>query len=479
MDVRQTNQSSGVSLDPPEWDITRLRQKLRGEAVIRGTPRYDDARKVWNGMVDRRPAMVVYCADANDVIETVRFARSGNHLVAVRSGGHNVAGMSVCDGGVVIDLSRMRRIEVDPLRRVARAEAGLRLGEFDAATQAHGLATTMGVNSDTGIAGLTLGGGFGKLGRKCGLTCDNLTGADVVTADGLPLRATRFENPDLFWGLRGGGGNFGIVTAFEYQLHPVGPQLLAGSVLHRYDQARDAMRFYSAFSSQAPDELSLDAALVTAPSGERFFSISACYTGSVEAGTRVIRPIREYGTPVENRFAAIPYLQIQSGGDSIFPRGRRYYWKAQFLRELTDTAIDTMLRVYATAPTIASMLVLQQVGGAIARIQKTETPYVNRDALYDCFPVAIWDNAADDDAAIRWANEVWDAIKPYSTGGVYANNLGEEGGERLRSAYGENYSRLVEVKNKYDPTNFFRLNQNIRPGPSAAWRASPSQPQCG
>ncbi|CAB3797047.1 FAD-binding oxidoreductase [Pararobbsia alpina] len=474
MDVRQPHQGSGLSLDSPEWDITRFREKLRGEAVIRGAPRYEEARKVWNGMVDRRPAMIVYCADANDVIEAVRFAQSGNHLVAVRSGGHNVTGMSVCDGGVVIDLSRMKRIEVDPVRRVARAEAGLSLGEFDAATQAYGLATTMGVNSDTGIAGLTLGGGFGKLGRKCGLTCDNLIGADVVTADSLMLRATRFENPDLFWGLRGGGGNFGIVTAFEYRLHPVGPQLLAGSVLHRYDQARDAMRFYYAFSSKAPDELSLDAALVTAPSGERFFSISACYTGSVKAGARFIRLVSEYGTPVESRFAAIPYLQIQSAGDSFFPRGRRYYWKAQFLRELTETAIDTMLRVYASATTPSSMLVLQQVGGAIARVQKTETPYVNRDALYDCFPIAIWDHAADDAAAMRWANEMWDAIKPFSTGGVYANNLGEEGENRLRSAYGENYSRLVEVKNKYDPGNFFRLNQNIRPEPSAAQHTSAS-----
>jgi FAD/FMN-containing dehydrogenase len=468
MDTRQINEGSGISPDLPEQGIEALQQKLRGEVIMPGASRYEHARKVWNGMIDRRPAMMVYCADANDVIETVRFARSGSYLVAVRSGGHNVAGMSVCDGGIVIDLSRMKQIEIDPSRRVARVQAGLSLGEFDAATQAYGLATTMGVISGTGIAGLTLGGGFGKLGRKYGLTCDNLIGADIVTADGLLLKATGFENPDLFWGLRGGGGNFGIVTAFEYRLHPIGPRLLAGSVLHRYDQARDAMRFYYAFSSQAPDELSVDAALVTAPSGEKFFSISACYIGPVEAGTRVVRPLREYGTPVENRFAAVPYLQIQSSSDGIFPRGRRYYWKAQFLRELTEAAIDSMLRVYATAPAISSMLVLQQVGGAIARVQKSETPYVNRDALYDCFPVVIWDDAADDDAAVRWANEVWNAIKPYSTGGVYANNLGEEGEDRLRSAYGENYSRLVELKKKYDPTNFFRLNQNIRPGPLVA-----------
>jgi len=321
----------------------------------------------------------------------------------------------------------------------------------------------MGVNSDTGIAGLTLGGGFGKLGRKHGLTCDNLLAVEIVTAEGRLLSANANENVDLFWGIRGGGGNFGIVTAFEYRLHPLGPVLLAGSVLHKYDHARDAMRFYYAFSSDAPDELSVDAALVTAPSGEQFFSISACYIGPLDEGESVIKPLREYGAPVEDRIAPIPYLRIQSAGDSIFPRGRRYYWKAQFLREITDEAIDTLLEAYATAPSRASLLVLQQVGGAIARVPKSETPYVNRDALYDCFPISIWDDPVDDEAHIRWARELWAAMRPFSTGGVYANNLGDEGADRIQSAYGQNYPRLVALKNKYDPTNFFRLNQNIRP----------------
>lgn len=443
-------------------DVAQLRRTIRGELVVPDDSGYDRARRVWNGMVDKTPAAIVYCAGSDDVVTAVNFTRSRNLPVAVRGGGHNVAGCSVCDAGVVIDVSRMKQIEVDPVRRVARAQAGLNLGEFDAATQSHGLATTMGVNADTGISGLTLGGGFGKLGRKHGLSCDNLIAAEIVTADGRLLNASAKENADLFWAIRGGGGNFGIVTTFEYRLHPVGPLLLAGSVLHSYNHARDAMRFYRAFSSNAPDELSVDAALVTAPSGERFFSISACYVGPIDEGERIVKPLREYGAPVEDRIAPISYLQIQSAGDSIFPRGRRYYWKAQFMREMTDEAIDTLQAAYATAPA-GSLVVLQQVGGAIARVPKSETPYVNRDALYDCFPISIWDNPADDEAHIRWARDLWDAMRPFSTGGVYANNLGEEGIDRVQAAYGMNYPRLVALKNKYDPTNFFRLNQNIRP----------------
>jgi FAD/FMN-containing dehydrogenase len=393
----------------------------------------------------------------------VKFARAGNHLVAVRSGGHNVAGLSVCDDGVVIDLSRMKRIAVDPARRVAHAEAGLSLGEFDAATQAYGLATTMGVNSDTGIAGLTLGGGFGRLGRKHGLACDNLLAAEVVLADGSVLRASASENEDLFWGLHGGGGNFGIVTAFDYQLHAVGPALPVCSVLHPYARAREAMRFYDDFCAQAADELSVDAALVTAPTGERFFNISACWCGDADSGERILRPLLEYGAPAERRLTPVPYLQIQSGGDSLFPRGRRYYWKAQFLHTLTDAAIDTVLEVYARAPSPASLLVFQHVGGAIARVPASATPYANRDARYDCFPVSIWDAPPDDDASIRWARDVWSAVRPFSTGGVYANNLGDEGEDRVRAAYGENHARLAALKARFDPSNFFRLNQNIRP----------------
>lgn len=443
-------------------DAAVLRRQVRGEVVMPGDGNYDQARKVWNGMIDRRPGAIVYCAGSEDVIAAVNFARSRSLLVAVRSGGHNIGGASVCDGGLVIDLSRMKHVEVDPVKRVVRAQAGLNLGEFDAATQAHGLATTMGINADTGIAGLTLGGGFGKLGRKHGLSCDNLVSAEIVTADGRMLRASATEHPDLYWAIRGGGGNFGIVTRFEYRLFPVGPILLAGSLLYPYEQARDAMRFYSAFASTAPDALSLDAALVTAPTGEQFFSISACYIGPIDEGERIVQPLRAYGAPIQDQIAPRPYVEIQSAGDAIFPRGRRYYWKAQFLRELSEAAIETLLRAYASAPP-ESLLVLQHVGGAIARVPVNATPYVNRDALYDCFPIAIWDDPAEDITRSRWVRELWNAMRPFSTGGVYANNLGDEGTDRIQAAYGENYARLLALKNTYDPTNFFRLNQNIAP----------------
>ncbi|MFD2055170.1 FAD-binding oxidoreductase [Mesorhizobium calcicola] len=459
---RQTEALSGRS-HSRNTPIEQLRQGLQGELVLPTDDAYDKARRVWNGAIDKRPAAIVFCADPDDVVHAVTYARSQGFVVAVRSGGHNVAGLSVCDDGMVIDLSRMKKIAVDPERRIAKAEAGLTLAEFDAATQAHGLATTMGVNGDTGIAGLTLGGGFGKLGRKHGLSCDNLIAAEIVTADGQLLRTDARQHPELFWALHGGGGNFGVVTTFEYRLHPVGPNLLVGSVLHAYDRAPEAMRFYDKFSRDAPDELSVDAALVTLPSGDRAFSISACYVGSPKAGEPVIAPLMKFGSPIESRLRAVPYLQIQSAGDSLFPRGRRYYWKAQFLREIGDGAIEALLDSYAMAPNHSSLLVFQQVGGAIARVPASHSPYANRDAAFDCFPIAIWDDPADDEANMRWARELWNAVRPFSTGGVYANNLGDEGDERVRDAYGGNYARLAAMKKQYDPTNFFRLNQNIRP----------------
>ncbi|MEX3982095.1 FAD-binding oxidoreductase [Paraburkholderia sp. EG287A] len=444
-------------------ELEQLRGTLHGTLVMPRDPDYDEARRVWNGTVDKRPAMIIYCADADDVVAAVRFARSIDARVAVRSGGHNVAGLSVCDAGIVVDLSRMKQIDVDAERRVVRAEAGLNLGEFDRATMAHGLATTTGVISDTGLAGLTLGGGFGKLGRKYGLTCDNLVAVEMVTADGQKRVASERAHSDLFWAVRGGGGNFGIATAFHLRLHPLDPELLVCSLLYPFEQARAALRAYDRFARNAPDEVSADAALVTNPSGERFLSISACYVGAPESGRQVLEALMESGSPVDCRLERLPYLQIQSNGDSVFPRGRRYYWKAQFLREIDDGAIDAVLGAYERSPSLSSLLVFQHVGGAIARVAGSATAYPHRDASFDCFPVAIWDDAAEDAANVQWARSIWDALRPYSSGGVYANNLGDEGNERVKEAYGNNYARLASIKRQYDPDNVFRLNQNVAP----------------
>jgi FAD/FMN-containing dehydrogenase len=450
-----------ASRDDPAF--ARFQRTFRGQLVLPTDAVFAEARRVWNGMVDKRPALIAYCTDAGDVVEALGYARAQRLAVSVRAGGHNAAGLAVSDNGLVIDVSRMKRIEVDPQLRIVRAGAGLTLREFDVACQSHGLATTMGVNSDTGIAGLTLGGGIGKLGRSFGLSCDNLIAAEVVTADGRLLTAGADENEDLLWGLRGGGGNFGIVTTFEYRVQPVGPLLWSGFVTHDYTGARDAMRFYAAFSREAPDELALDAALFAEPSGRRFFAVSVCYNGAVDEGRRLVEPLRTYGDPVEASFEPKSYLQIQSANDATFQRGRRYYWKAHLLQELTDDAIDALLDCYAAAPSTDSFVSLQHVGGAIARVPRTGTAYVNRDALYDCFPISIWDDAEDDAANIAWTRELWTRMAPHSSGAVYVNNLGEEGADRVRAAYGENYPRLAEIKRKYDPENVFRLNQNIPP----------------
>jgi FAD/FMN-containing dehydrogenase len=325
----------------------------------------------------------------------------------------------------------------------------------------------MGVNTDTGIAGLTLGGGFGKLGRKYGLACDNLIAADVVTADGHLVRASAEENCDLFWGLRGGGGNFGIVTAFEYRLHPFGPLMAKASLAYDFKNARDAMRAYHAFARAAPDAICADAALARLPDAQPVFAFSLCHVGPREQAEndieRALKAIRPAAKPLDERITAAPYVEIQSASDSVLPPSRRYYWKAHFLREISDEAIDVLLDRYAAAPSLASLVVIQHVGGAIARVPSNATAYAQRDAVFDCFPAAIWDDPADDETNIRWARDLWAAMQPFSSGGVYVNNLGEEGEDRVKAAYRDNFPRLAALKRKYDPDNFFSLNQNIKP----------------
>jgi FAD/FMN-containing dehydrogenase len=443
--------------------VEELRSVLRGSVVGPADPDYDVARRVHNGMIDKRPAAIARCAEVADVMAALHLGLEHGLPIAVRAGGHNVAGKAVCDDGIVIDLSGMKDMRVDPGRRTARAEAGLTWGEFDRETQAFGLATTGGAVSSTGIAGLTLGGGLGWLQRKHGLTCDNLISAHVVTADGSSVTASATEHADLFWGLRGGGGNFGIVTSFEYRLHPVG-QVLAGPVCYPLEDAKEVFGFYRQFSQEAPDELASAFGLGPLPDGQSAAFVFVCYAGPLEEAQTVIAPVREFGRPLEDHIAPMSYCDVQQAYDDDFPWGVKNYWKATNIAELSDEAIDTMLGCMEAAPSARPMVFLEQLGGAIARVPTSATAFGHRDAEYDLVIASIWDDDAEQDAHVEWAQSFWDAMQPYSTGSVYVNYLSEEGEERVRAAYGaEHYARLVELKRRYDPENAFRGNQNIPP----------------
>lgn len=446
-----------------ESAASTFQASLSGELLVPVDETYDETRKVWNGMIDHRPALIARCAGVSDVVAAITFARDYDLLVSVRGGGHNIAGKAVCNGGLMIDLSRMRSTHIDPLNRTARVEGGATLGELDRATQASGLATTAGVVTHTGVAGLTLGGGVGRLARKYGLACDNLLAVDLVTADGQVVRASATENADLFWGVRGGGGNFGVVTSFEFQLHPIGPGVLGGVVLHPLKTAMAALSFYYEYSHTAPDELSADAVFLTSPDGDPLFAISVCYIGSLEEGERVLEPLRRFGPPLADQIATLSYTEVQAATDAFFPIGLHYYWKSHFLKEVGDQAIEATVSHFAGVPSPRSLIVFQQYGGAVSRIAPSQTAFHHRDAQYDNFAASVWTDPGETEIQKQWVREWWDKMSPFSTGGEYVNNLGEEGEDRVRAAYGDNYERLVTLKNKYDPTNFFRLNANVRP----------------
>ena len=446
-----------------EAAVQDLKKQLRGELLRPGDGGYDAARRVWNGMVDKRPALIVRCAGVADVINSVNFARTNNPLVSVRGGSHNVAGNAVCDGGLMIDLSRMKSIRVDPVSRSARAEPGLSWGEFDRETQAFGLATTGGICSETGIAGVTLGGGFGWLMRKHGLALDNLVSVDVVSADGQLRKVSPTENADLFFGVRGAHSNFGVVTSLEYRLHPVGPTVLAGMVLHPLEKAREVLKFYREYNSKKPDEMSAWAALLTSPDGHPMVAILTCYIGPIEAGEKVMRPLKEFGPPVADVIQPMPYVKSQSLIDESFPRGRHNYWKSNLLREISDDMIDRLVGGFRGVTSPYSSVLIEQLGGAVSRVSKDETAFNHRGSPYDLVIMAMWSDPAESETHIRWADELWRAMQPFSSGGVYVNYLGNEGEGRVKAAYGTNYERLVSLKNKYDPMNLFRFNQNIRP----------------
>lgn len=440
---------------------------LRGRVLRPGEDGYDAARRVWNAAVDKQPALIARCAEVEDVVRAVRFAREHGLLVAVRGGGHNVAGSGTCDGGIVVDLSPMKGIVVDPAKRTARAQAGLTWGEFDRETQRWGLATTGGLVSSTGIGGLTLGGGLGWLMRRHGLTCDNLLSASLVLADGARVTASADEHPDLFWGLRGGGGNFGIVTSFEYRLHPVGP-VLAGLIAHPWERARAALRFYRELSSEAPDELTAHALLFKDADGAPALAFVVCCSGSLVEGEEVLRPLREWGPPADDTVAPVTYTAWQTAFDAANPSGLRNYWKSNALRELGDGAIDALIERFPSAPAPRSNVLIERLGGAVGRVGEQDTAYTHRDAPYDFLAAAVWDDPADDEPNIAWAREIASTLAPFARDTAYVNYLGEEGVDRVRAAYGAaKYERLAALKAEYDPTNLFRANQNIEPSPAA------------
>ena len=445
-------------------NLDALRSQFRGEILTPASPQYNIARRLWNGMIDRRPAAIARCTSADDVAAVVRFAVSEELYPAVRAGGHNVGGLASVDDGVVIDVSPMKRIAIDPIARIATSETGLTWGEFDAATQAHGLATTGGLISTTGTAGLTLGGGVGWLMGRCGLSCDNTLAYSLVTADGKQVRASADENSDLFWALKGGGGNFGVVTSITYRLHPVST-VISGMILYPLARARDVLRHYRDFvMAGLPDELTIYAAAITSPDGVPMVAIMPAYSGSnLDEGERLLAPLRAFGPPAADLVARMPYLSMQQMLDAAAPYGLRSYWKSTFLQALPDAAIDAFVHCAEACTSPRSIVVLEHAHGAVTRVAPNDTAFPARGHAFDLVVLSLWDDVTHDARNVAWTRDFYRAMQPWSATLVYVNALGDDDGARVRDAYGDNYARLAQVKTKYDPANRFRRNQNIPP----------------
>lgn len=452
--------------------VADLSQGLRGRVLTADTPGYDDARTIWNAMIDKRPAVIARCASAADVKRAVRFARETGLDIAVRGGGHNIAGSALVDGGVVIDLSPMKSVRVDPVRRIAVVEPGVTLGEFDHDAQAFGLATPVGINSTTGIAGLTLGGGFGWLSRTYGMTVDNLRSADVVTVDGELVRASERENADLFWGLRGGGGNFGIVTAFELGLHQVGPEVMAGLIVHPFNDARALLRRYREVALSAPNELAVWVVMRKAPPlpflppevhGTEVVVFGVLYSGDMKAGERAVAPLRTIGKPIADVVSPHPYTGFQAAFDPLLAPGARNYWKTHDLAPLPDEALDIAIDAVKRLPGPQCEVILAQMGGAIRDTSEDATAYSGRDADWIVNVHGRWSDQAEDERCIGWARRLFTDLTPYATGNAYVNFMAHDEGDRVKTAYGTHYARLAALKQKYDPANILRTNQNIVP----------------
>jgi FAD/FMN-containing dehydrogenase len=444
--------------------VTAFRRRHRGGVIEPSDKEYDAARAVWNGMIDRRPALIARCADTADVVAAVRFAREQGLGVAVRGGGHNAAGLAVADGALVVDLSAMNAVEVYPRLKTATAGGGATWGRFDSATQAHGLATTGGAISTTGVGGLTLGGGLGYLMRSYGLACDNLIAAEAVTADGQVVTTSEEENPDLLWGLRGGGGNFGVVTSFTFRLHPVGP-VLGGMIVHPIQRAPDVLRFYREFTASAPDTVTTYCGQLHSPDGMPIVALVVCATGPLDEAEKALKPLRDFGPPIADQVGPMPYTALQQMLDPGFPSGLPVYWRSHFLSDLGDGAIDRLAAGYGRVNSPLSIVLVEHLGGVVARVNRNATAFDHRDAEYNLAIIGRWPDPAMADAGIAWTRDLYDDLTPHARG-VYVNYLGlGEAEDRVRAAYGDvKYARLAELMNRYDPTNLFRVNQNIRPG---------------
>jgi len=461
----------------PKIDAEALQafaMQVRGPVLAPGDAGYEEARTIWNGLIDRRPALIVQCTGAADVVDAVNFARDHGLVLSIKAGGHNVAGNAVNDGGLVIDLSQMRGVHVDPASKVVRVQGGATLGDMDRETQLFGLAVPAGVVSTTGVAGLTLHGGTGHLRRKYGLSIDNLLSVDIVTADGELRRASATENEDLFWAVRGAGSNFGVVTSFEFQAHPVGPTVAVGAVFYPFEAVREVLAAWRDYMKTAPEEVSAIAFCWSVPPEEPFPAehhgkpvvvIAGTYSGPLEEGEAVVQPLREFGEPLIDLSGPWPWLGLQSGFDALFPKGGLYYWKSRALAELSPDAIDDIADFAARRPSALTDITVWHHGGAMSRVGENDTAYGGRDAEFLVTGEASWDDPAVTDDAIKWGRDFWEAMGRHSTGGLYLNfpGLGEEQEQLVKAGYGANYERLARLKAQYDPENLFRMNLNITP----------------
>ena len=473
----QLSTLEGKTADISADAVDALRNQLRGALLTPADAGYDEARAVWNAMIDKRPGLIVRCAGAADVIHAVRFAARHGVLIAVKGGGHNIAGSAVCDGGLMVDLSPMRSVHVDPWNRTARVEPGVTLAEMDRETQAFGLATPLGINSTTGVAGLTLGGGFGWLSRKHGLTVDNLISADVVTAAGDLLRASETDHPDLFWAIRGGGGNFGVVTSFEFKLHAVGPQVTAGLIVHPFSNAKAVLHEYRRLVATAPDDLCCWVVMRKAPPlpflpqqlhGTEVLVLALCHAGDPVAAEKAVAPFRAIGRPIADVVGPAPYTGWQTAFDPLLTPGARNYWKSHDLVELADGLLEVLLSAVRRLPSPECEIFIANLGGAVNRVPVEATAYPHRDVDFVMNVHTRWTSPSQDSACVEWARALHAAAAPFATGGVYVNFMPEDEAQRVRSgAYGPNYDRLAKVKARYDPKNLFRMNQNVAPAATA------------